>query len=153
MARIFQINISTGGLPKSGIPRVMITAAGAQGDQQRDLVHHGGPNRALCLYALELIQALQAEGHPVFPGAMGENLTLTGLDWSLVVPGSRLQLGSQALIEVTSFTIPCNHLIPFFAEGEIDRVGQKHHPGWSRLYARVVQEGPIQVGDSVVLLT
>ena len=52
---------------------------GLEGDRQRDLRFHGGPLRAVSLYSLELIEALQAEGHPIAPGAMGENLTMAGV--------------------------------------------------------------------------
>ena len=39
-------------------------------------IFHGGPERALCLFSLERILELQAEGHPIFPGAAGENITI-----------------------------------------------------------------------------
>jgi MOSC domain-containing protein YiiM len=149
MAFIFQINTSNGGVPKHGMPVGEVAIAGIEGDHHRDLEHHGGPDRALCLYSLERILALQEEGHPVFPGAMGENITISGLDWSQVIPGSRLHLGETVVLELTSYTVPCNNLKPFFKNEEIKRVGQKQNPGWSRLYARVIQEGTIQVGDRV----
>ena len=44
---------------------------------------HGGPYRAVCLYAIEAIERLQAEGHPVEPGSVGDNLTTSGIEWSL----------------------------------------------------------------------
>jgi MOSC domain-containing protein YiiM len=152
MAHIFQINTSPGGLPKHGTIKADVTGEGIIGDQHRDMVHHGGPNRALCLYALEHIQALQAEGHPVFPGAMGENLTLSGMAWEQIIPGVKLKLGDSVVLEVTDFTVPCNHLKPFFIQADISRVGQKTRPGWSRVYARVVQGGTITVGDRVEFL-
>src|SRR4030067_3548339 len=92
---IFQINTSNGGVPKFSRGLAEITFDGLVGDLQRNLDVHGGPERALCLYSLERILALQAEGHPIYPGSAGENLTLSGLDWSLVYPGVRLQLGSR----------------------------------------------------------
>jgi MOSC domain-containing protein YiiM len=151
MPTIFQINTSKGGLPKHGQPRAEVNTPGINGDLHRDLEHHGGPERAVCLYSLEHIQTLQAEGHPVFPGAMGENITITGLNWDLMVPGTRLKLGEDVLLEITSYTTPCSHLIPFFLNGEFNRAGQKLHPGWSRVYARVLNNGVIQVGDEVFL--
>jgi hypothetical protein len=39
-----------------------VTSLGLEGDRQDDVAHHGGPERALCLYALERILDLQAEG-------------------------------------------------------------------------------------------
>lgn len=152
MAHIFQINTSPGGLPKHGMVQAEVTEQGIIGDQHRDLVHHGGPDRALCLYPLEHIQALQAEGHPVFPGAMGENLTLAGVAWGQIIPGARIKLGDSVVLEVTDFTVPCNHLKPFFLQENISRVGQKTHPGWSRVYARVIQGGTIKVGDKFEIL-
>ncbi|HEX7973144.1 MAG TPA: MOSC domain-containing protein [Anaerolineales bacterium] len=149
---IFQVNLSAGGVPKHGQARAQVTLLGLDGDRQATPEVHGGPERALCLYSLERILELQAEGHPVFPGAMGENLTITGLDWPHVVPGCRLRLGSEVLLEVTRYTNPCNSLVPFFMEGDYSRVSQKHNPGWSRVYVRVLQPGEIQVGDSVQLL-
>ena len=152
MAHIFQINTSPGGLPKHGMVQAEVTEQGIIGDQHRDLVHHGGPDRALCLYPLEHIQVLQAEGHPVFPGAMGENLTLAGVAWGQIIPGARIKLGDSVVLEVTDFTVPCNHLKPFFLQENISRVGQKIYPGWSRVYARVIQGGTIKVGDKFEFL-
>lgn len=151
MSTIFQISISNGGVPKHGLPVGEVTRLGLKGDQQRDLEHHGGPDRALCLYSLERILSLQEEGHPVFPGALGENITISGLDWTQVVPGSRLQLGDSVVLEIASYTVPCGNLKPFFKDQKFKRADQRQHPGWSRLYARVLQEGVIQVGDQVVV--
>ncbi len=105
--------------------------------------------RAVCIYSLELIQSLQEAGHPVFPGAMGENLTIAGLDWEQMKPEARLQIGNQVTLEITEYTVPCNNLIPFFIGGDFSQVDQKVRPGWARVYARVLQGGGIRVGDSV----
>ena len=150
--RIVQISVSPGGVPKNAVPSAEVTRAGVDGDGHRDLEHHGGPDRAVCLFSLEQIQALQAEGHPVVPGALGENVTIEGVDWKSVVPGSRLQLGGQLLLEVTRYTSPCLNIRPVFSHGDYSRVSEKRHPGWSRVYARVLVPGRIQAGDSVHLL-
>lgn len=146
---IFQINASKGGVPKLALRQAQVTRLGLLGDEHRDLKHHGGPERALCLYALERILALQAEGHPIFPGSAGENLTLYGLDWAQIAPGARLWLGKDVLIEVTDFTVPCNNIRDSFVDGKFIRINQETFPGWSRVYARVVQEGEILTGDAV----
>jgi MOSC domain-containing protein YiiM len=149
---IFQISISNGGVPKQGIHQAEVVTLGLAGDRHRDTEHHGGPERSVCLYSLERIQALQAEGHPVYPGAMGENVTLSGLDWSQVVPGTRLHLGSEVQVEVTRYTTPCSNLLNCFKDGNFNRVHQNRHPGWSRVYARVLQGGSIKVGDGVQVI-
>ena len=60
--RVVQINVSPGGVPKLPVASARVTLEGLEGDGHRDLEHHGGPERALCLFALEQIRALQAEG-------------------------------------------------------------------------------------------
>jgi MOSC domain-containing protein YiiM len=104
----------------------------------------------VCLYSLELIEALQGEGHPIVPGSIGENLTLHGLDWTEVRPGARVEIG-EVLLEVTRATSPCHKIAAAFSDGEFTRVSQKAHPGWSRFYARVLREGLVSVGDRFVL--
>src|ERR1044071_7104390 len=105
--RIFQLNRSGGGVPKLAVRETFLDANGLEGDRQRNLRFHGGPERALCLFPLELILELQAEGHPIFPGSVGENVTVAGLEWSRVEPGARLSLRGGARAEIKSHTPPC----------------------------------------------
>lgn len=150
-AHIFQLNISDGGVPKTAVRTAEVSNLGITGDRQRDLEHHGGPQKALCLYSLEHILALQAEGHPIYPGAIGENITIAGLDWDQVVPGARLQLGPAVQIEITYYAIPCRNIQHSFIENKFGRVSPKTQPGWARAYAKVLQAGPVTVGDTVSL--
>jgi MOSC domain-containing protein YiiM len=151
--RIVQINVSPGGVPKRPVARARVTRLGLEGDGHRDTVRHGGPDRALCLFSIEQIEALQAEGHPVEPGALGENLTLAGLDWSSVQPGDCFRLGEEVLVQITRFTSPCANVRAAFLDGAYSRVSQKWHPGWSRVYARVLAPGEITAGDPAARLT
>ena len=153
LASIAQINVSPrGGVPKHSVPWATVTELGLEGDTQRDRRYHGGPERALCLFPLEHIQALRGEGHTITPGAIGENVTVVGLDWARIVPGSRLELGDQVVVEVTRYTSPCFNIKPSFSGGDYSRVSQKTRPGWSRVYARVLRTGDIKQGDRVRLL-
>jgi MOSC domain-containing protein YiiM len=68
-----------------------------------------------------------------------------------VVPGARLRVGG-ALLEVTKYTKPCFKIAGAFAGRDFSRVWQERHPGWSRLYARVLEPGEVRVGDAVELL-
>ncbi len=149
-AHIFQINISDGGVPKRSVARAEVTAQGIVGDRQRNRRVHGGPRRALCLFSLEAILALQQEGHPIYPGAIGENVTIAGLDWRQVMPGVILRLGQDVRLRVTSYTTPCSNIAGAFRQGAIDLVLAKTAPQHARVYVEVLQEGAIQPGDPVI---
>jgi MOSC domain-containing protein YiiM len=148
MGTLVSINISKGGVPKRPLPSCLVTANGLEGDRQRDLEYHGGPLRAVCLYSQELIAALQAEGHPISAGTIGENLTLDGVSWSEMIPGARFDIG-EVRVELTDYAAPCNKIAASFRDRRTVRVAEKAHPGWSRLYARVLKEGTVRVGDRV----
>ncbi|MBW4462228.1 MAG: MOSC domain-containing protein [Nodosilinea sp. WJT8-NPBG4] len=145
--RVVQINISLGGVPKLPVPAGEVTAAGLKGDRQRNLKFHGGPDRALCLWSLEVIERLQQEGHPIAPGSVGENFTLAGLAWNELAPGSQLCLGDQVRLEITDYAVPCRTIMRWFSDRRFSRISQKHNPGSSRLYARVLQGGLVRTGD------
>lgn len=149
MPTLSSIQVSRGGVPKLPVDRAKVTTLGLSGDSQNDTVHHGGPDRAVCLFSAERIEALAAEGHPIAPGTTGDNLTVRGLDWPTLAPGARLRVGPECLLEITSYTTPCKTIAGSFAGGEISRVLQTRRPGWSRLYARVLAEGEVTPGDPI----
>ena len=148
---VFQINVSDGGVPKLPVPDAYIGERGIEGDRQRNFKIHGGPDRAVCLYSLEQIQALQAEGHSIAPGLLGENITLVGLDWAHIGLGDRVRIGEAVLLEMTSYTTPCKANAQWFSDQRFQRIWHQDYPGWSRLYARVLCEGIVRTGDRVTL--
>jgi MOSC domain-containing protein YiiM len=150
-ASVHSINVSGGGVPKRPVSSAWVLAEGLEGDRQRDRRHHGGPERAVTLFSLELVRALQAEGHPISAGSIGENLTLEGVDWSRLAAGVRIEVG-EALLELTKPASPCETIGGSFVEGRFERVSEKRHPGWSRWCARVLREGLVGVGDPVRVL-
>jgi MOSC domain-containing protein YiiM len=151
--KVHQLNVSDGGVPKTAVATALVSASGVEGDRQRDTVGHGGPDRAVCLYSWELIQQLRDEGHPIQAGWVGENVTVSGIDWEEMKPGRRLRLGDKTVIELTSYTSPCLNVAAAFADGRFARILQSMHPGWSRVYARVVTDGRVAEGDEVELLS
>jgi MOSC domain-containing protein YiiM len=147
--RIFQINSSPGGVPKLALREAMVHELGIVGDDHNFPDIHGGPERALCLFSLERILEFQAEGHPLFPGAVGENITVSGLEWEKLEPGVVLALGEEVVIEITRYTTPCNSMTDSFLDGNFARLSQKANPGYSRVYARVLKTGRLAVGQRV----
>ncbi len=151
LPHIHQVSLSDGGVPKVAVAAALVTARGLAGDRQRNRKYHGGADRAVCLYSLEVIEALRTEGHSIGPGSSGENLTLAGLEWSQVKPGDRLTIGGTVQLEIMSYTTPCRLNGQWFKDGDYGRIAQDLYPGWSRLYARVLREGTVSQGDEVLL--
>lgn len=150
VGRITGLQRSDGGVPKRPVEVATVHANGMEGDRQRNLRFHGGPDRALCLYSQERIDALAAEGHPIVRGAVGENVTIAGIPWERVQPGARLTLG-EVEVEVTAYTTPCRTIVAAFHDERSTRIAQSQHPGWSRVYVRILREGLLHVGDRAAL--
>ena len=152
---VYQISVSQGGVPKLPIPEAQINADGVTGDKQGNRKVHGGPNRAVCLYSLELIEALQDEGHPIQAGTTGENLTVAGFNleaWAGFKKGTRFAIGQSLVLEVTGFAAPCQNIAFNFVDQNFSRISQKLHPGWGRLYTKVLTPGQVTTGDPVQVL-
>jgi MOSC domain-containing protein YiiM len=114
---------------------------------------HGGPDQAVCLYSMESIARVLADGHEAFPGAYGENLTLEGIDLGALEEGDHLAIGSEGLVlELTAFANPCQTIAHYFHGRHIARISSKTHPEDARRYARVLAEGSVSVGDRVEVL-
>ena len=148
--RIESINTSRGGVPKQPVFEAFVTTDGIDGDHQRDRRFHGGPERAVVIFSLDVITALQREGHPIATGTTGENLTVSGVDWTTLSPGAELTIGDVRL-RVTKYASPCYKVAGSFADGDVSRISQTTHPGWSRICAEVVSEGLIRLGDTLQL--
>ena len=149
--RVESINVSRGGVPKTSVSEALVTEQGVDSDRQDNLRDHGGPDRAVSLFSLELIQALQREGHPIGAGTSGENITLSGLDWPALTPGRELLVGPVRLV-ITNYAAPCETIRQSFLDLRFVRISQKAHPGWSRLYTRVLTCGIVRPGDPVHVL-
>jgi MOSC domain-containing protein YiiM len=150
---LYQINASRGGVPKRSVAEAWVSVEGIRNDGHRNKVLHGGPDRALCVFSFELIEALRQEGNAIHPGALGENFTLSGLNWADLQPGDHMKIVEQVCIEFTSFCEPCRRIMRWFHKGNFNRIAQQQHPGWSRLYARVLTEGYVRQGDPVCVET
>ena len=154
---VLQVNVSRGGIPKRAIPSGELTAAGVAGDGWR-YPFHGGTRKAILLVTIEGIEDLCSQGFPLFPGALGENLTTRGLDRRALRLGQRLRVGDAA-IELTTIRTPCATLDVYgtaIQAAMYDARVQKGNPesplwGLSGFYASVVQPGRVRPGDAILL--
>jgi len=159
MGSIVQINVSPGGIPKRPIAEAIVTAAGIQGDGWAHPQIHGGPNQALLLIGSEAIPELVAQGFPLFPGALGENLTTVGLDRRLLRAGQRYRAG-EVMLELTKLRAPCDTLSvygPGIQRAVYDAqasAGDASSPRWALggFYARVLQAGTLRPHDIIALV-
>jgi MOSC domain-containing protein YiiM len=146
---IVQVSASEGGVPKLALAAADVGFRGLQGDTQRVRVHHGRPWQALCIYADEVIEMLQQEGHPIARGSVGENITVRGLPWEHVRPGVLLRMGT-VVAHVQAYAEPCATNKAFFIGGEFQRMHADRGPV-SRVYATVLTPGRVAPGDPVIL--
>jgi MOSC domain-containing protein YiiM len=147
---VVQLNVSRGGVPKTAATSAELGWRGLLGDVQADRRSHGRPWQALSLWSADVIEDLQAQGHPIDFGSAGENVTVRGLDWATLTPGVRLGVGS-ALVQVSAYAIPCSKNAQWFTDGYFRRLAHDVSPGRSRLYASIVRPGDVTAGDAVVV--
>lgn len=147
--RVVSVNVSPGGLPKRPIDGAWVGSLGLDVDGHNSLTH-GGPDRAVCLFAVEAIARIAADGHEAFPGAFGENLTIEGIDWAGLQAGHRFEIGDDGLeLELAAPAAPCAAQARWFIDGAIERLSPKRFPDDGRWYARVLSEGRVTTGDRV----
>ena len=157
-ATVLQINVSRGGVPKLPVPEGHLHKLGLTGDGHAHPQVHGGPRQAVLLIAAEAIDELKALGFPVFPGALGENLTMRGLDCRQWRIGQRWRIGAEAVIELTKVRVPCKSILVYGAGihaavyDERVKAGDPSSSKWcvGGIYAAVTAPGEIQPGDPVV---
>src|SRR4051812_6370940 len=142
---LVQLNVSKGGMPKRPVLFAHVSKNGIEGDKQRDLRYHGGPDRAVCLYSEELYAWLREQGIGLENGSVGENFTTRGVDLSALDVGDRLRVG-ECLIEITDVRTPCRNL------NQWDPQLLKVINGRSGWVAKVVEEAVVQPGDSIEIL-
>ncbi|TWU03627.1 MOSC domain-containing protein [Neorhodopirellula pilleata] len=125
---------------------VSVFTENIDGDHQADLVHHGGPDKAVCAYASERF-GFWSQTYPEIdwrPGCFGENLTLSGLVEPDVCIGDTFKVG-DCVLQISQPRQPCWKLsrrwyLPKLAV----LVQQTRFTGW---YFRVLQSGIIEAGN------
>ena len=150
------------GLPKVPADAVRVTAQGLEGDynRYRHDAKGGDPGRAVMLLPLETLRDLNAEGWPVQPGDMGENITSEGIPYDDFAIGAQYQVG-EAVIKIAEPCVACMNLavLPYIGEARgpafirtltrMEGGSLFNRRGW---YAAVVREGVIAPGDALTPL-
>jgi len=141
----------TGLFKEAVLGAVRVTRTGLLGDGQADLVHHGGPDKAVLAYASSHYRAWRKEGaiEDLKPGGLGENLAVEGLDEDVVCIGDTWQVG-EVLLQITQPRTPCWKLERrWHLEGLVRRVLETARCGW---YLRVLREGEVAAGMAMTLV-
>ena len=150
--RVVQVSVSPGGVPKQPVPAARVGRLGLEGDAQAHRGVHGGPHRAVCLLASEAIGRVAADGHPIVPGSVGENLTTEGVELAHLEPGTRLRFDGGLVLEVSAPANPCDTIRGSFSDGKSGRISILRFPSDSRVYARVLTEGAVATGEGFSVL-
>ena len=127
-----------------------VTRLGIEGDGQADLVHHGGPGKAINVYPGEHYAGWAEElGFTLHAGAFGENFTTTGLTEADVCVGDVFRTG-DLIVQVSQPRQPCWKLSRRWRIKDLAaRVERTGRTGW---YLRVLNEGTIQAGAVLELI-
>jgi len=142
------------GLPKVPIDKADVTLMGINGDfnRFRSTKKDNDPKMALLVLTTDIINELNTEGWPIKPGDLGENLTLTDIDYRSLAPKQKYTIGSIQ-IEISFICDPCSNLkvLPYVGEVKINDFIKTllKRRGW---YAKVIKTGRIHKGDIVTRL-
>ncbi len=142
------------GLPKVPIELANVTLSGVDGDYNRfrKKKKENDPDMAVMVISTDILSQLNKEGWPVQPGDLGENLTLSGMDYASIEPGQQYQAG-EVTFEISFICDPCSNLyaLPYVGDerGPAFIKTLMNRRGW---YARVLKTGTIKPGDGVTLL-
>lgn len=141
--RVISICISEQrGVLKKEVTTVEITNLGIVGDG-----HSGDWARQVtCLNYQSFLSAKQK--HPeldLHPGSFAENITIDGIDFSKILPGSKLKLGESVILQVS-------------------QIGKEDHPSvvsrtygisllpYEGLFCKVIEGGTLTKGDKVEII-
>ena len=165
MAKILSVNVTavvhegawTGSEGRTGIDKRSVSGPvafannGVAGDLIVDTKHHGGYDKAVYAYAREDADWWETQiGRDISNGAFGENLTTLGIDVNGALIGERWKIGS-VILEVAEPRIPCRVFAGFWDIPTL--IKDFTNSRRSGAYLRIIQEGSIQVGDAIEIIS
>jgi MOSC domain-containing protein YiiM len=151
-----EVMTAIGKQPRSG--PVACGPMGLGGDEQADLSVHGGLSKAVYAYPAEHLafwRTVRAQARAsgwddeVPPGAVGENLTVTGITERSLWIGDRLCLAGGVVLAVSEPRFPC---FKFNAAMGFSKAAKLMvESGFCGAYLAVVEPGRLEVGEAFTL--
>ena len=143
LGRVVAVSISDRkGVKKKNVEQgFLVEQSGLEGD-----AHAGDWHRQISLLAQESIDKIRAKGLEVTSGDFAENITTTGVALEKLPIGTRLRIGTEALVEITQIGKVCHNRCAIFHQ-----VGDCVMPR-EGIFARILNGGLIRPGDAIVLV-
>jgi len=139
MGKIMAVCISE----KRGTPKINVASAelkadyGIAGD-----AHAGKWHRQVSLLSYEKAEEFKNHGADISAGSFGENLLISGMDFSLLSVGDKL-VCENVCLEITQIGKQCHNECEIFK-----KMGRCIMPT-NGVFARVITGGTIKCGDSI----
>jgi MOSC domain-containing protein YiiM len=142
---------ATGSFKQPVNGRVWLGYEGLRGDQQAGRRHHGGVDKAVCVYAAEHYPDWRESlaQSDMEHGAFGENFTVQGLLEADVCIGDVFRVG-EAMVQVSQPRQPCWKLARRWRVKNL--VAQVERSGRTGFYFRVLQHGQVEAGSRLELV-
>ena len=147
--------VSVGGELRSSFAKVPVEQAyvhdrGLDGDEHADLKHHGGHDKALCVFSAHHIPAYEnLLGKSMNNPGFGENLTVDMADEEDVFIGDVFTCG-EIKVQVTQPRQPCSKLGLFHHKNSLVKFMARS--GWTGFYLRVLNGGLLKTQDTFTLV-
>ncbi|MCD4758319.1 MAG: MOSC domain-containing protein [Arcobacteraceae bacterium] len=142
----------TSGIKKYPVQNAFLTKTGFLDDEQADLEHHGGENKALFMFSQKTYEEINKECKIDLNidevSHFGENIIFSNVSEVDICVGDIYQLG-EVKIQITQPRQPCWKLSANTNKKEMTKfIFQSGLTGW---YAKVLIEGVVCVNDELIL--
>lgn len=135
---------------KKPVQEAYLSKESFRGDDVANKKHHGGPDRAVCIYPIEHYALWEQEFEQRLPAAaFGENLTVSNMLEKDVFIGDVFQIG-ETVVQVTQGRVPCNTIDRRMEMAPLLKAMVK--TGFTGYMCRVIEEGFIRADSGIRLI-